>query len=478
MAYDILIVDDEPEIRKQIAGLLTDEGMSAREAGTVDEALAATKNRIPSLALVDIWLHGDHTAGLRLLEKIKAEYPALPVVMISGHGNIETAVEATQKGAYYFIEKPFKTDHLLLVVKKALHAAQLERENAELRLRAGGEIDLTGNSNAASQLRQLVEKVAPTNSRIMISGPSGAGKEVVARMIHERSKRAGGPFIVVNCATMRPETLEVEMFGTEKGEGDAPRKVGLFEQANGGTLLLDEVADMPLETQSKIVRLLHDQSFERIGGSSPVQVDIRVMASTTRELTGEIEARRFREDLYYRLSVVPIIVPPLKDRREDIPMLAREFMKRSSQATGMPQRQFGDDTLAALQTYEWPGNVRQLRNVIEWLLIMTPSDADTVVRADMLPPEITATTPNVLKWERGGEIMSLPLREARELFEREYLMAQVTRFGGNISRTSNFVGMERSALHRKLKSLGISNEREKGLGGLDSDMLRESESVA
>ena len=469
MAYDILIVDDEPDIRKQIAGVLVDEGMTAREAGTVEEAMAAARARKPSLALLDIWLHGDKTAGLRILEQMKREYPDLPVIMISGHGNIETAIEATQKGAYYFIEKPFEAARLLVVIAKAIKESQLERENAELKIKVGGDIQLTGNSSPIVQLRQLVERVAPTNSRILISGPSGAGKEVIARMIHAQSKRADAPFIMVNCATMKPETMELELFGTEKSVNGSPRKVGLFEQANGGTLLLDEVADMPLETQSKIVRLLHDQSFERLGGSAPVQVDVRVIASTTRELTAEIEARRFREDLYYRLNVVPIIVPPLHDRREDVPLLAREFMMRSSRASGLPMREFGEDALAALQTYDWPGNVRQLRNVVEWLLIMTPADTVGAIRADMLPPEVNSSTPNVLKWEKGGEIMGLPLREARELFEREYLMAQVTRFGGNISRTSSFVGMERSALHRKLKSLGISNEREKS-GVLDKEM--------
>jgi two-component system nitrogen regulation response regulator NtrX len=463
MAHDILIVDDERDIRNLIAGILNDEGMATREAGNADEALAAVRARLPSLVILDIWLQGSKMDGLQILDQLQKDYPLLPVVMISGHGNIETAVRAIKKGAYDFIEKPFEADRLMVILNRALESARLRRENAELRIRAGGEVDLTGNSAAIAQMRQVIERVAPTNSRILITGPSGAGKEVVARLIHAQSKRVDGPFVVVNCATMRPETFETELFGTE-----APtRKVGLFEQAHGGTLLLDEVADMPPETQGKIVRLLHDQSFERVGGSGkPVQVDVRVIASTTRDLTAEIEARRFREDLYYRLNVVPMVVPSLRERREDVPLLAREFMRRSSAGSGLPPREFGEDALAAMQTYDWPGNVRQLRNVVEWLLIMTSAENGGTIRADMLPPELGSSTPSVLRWEKGGEIMGLPLRDARELFEREYLLAQVTRFGGNISRTSSFVGMERSALHRKLKSLGIGNDRGERPGGL------------
>lgn len=482
MALDILIVDDEKDIRALIAGVLQDEGMNTREAGTPDEAFAAVKSRLPSLVILDIWLQGSKIDGLQILKQLQADYPLLPVVMISGHGNIETAVRAIKQGAYDFIEKPFEADRLLVVINRALEAARLKREIAELKVRAGGDYELTGNSASIVQLRQLIERVAPSNSRVLISGPSGAGKEVVARLIHAQSRRADGPFVVVNCATMRPDTFEHELFGTEATANGQPRKVGLFEQANGGTLLLDEVADMPAETQGKIVRLLHDQSFERVGGTKPVQVDVRVIASTTRDLTAEIQARRFREDLFYRLSVVPIQVPPLKERREDIPMLAKAFMERSAAVSGLAPRDFGDDSLAAMQTYEWPGNVRQLRNVVEWLLIMSPSDdANAPVRADMLPPELSSSTPTVLKWERGGEIMALPLREARELFEREYLLAQVTRFGGNISRTSNFVGMERSALHRKLKSLGIGGDRNERMGqilGQDQDETADHEPIA
>jgi two-component system nitrogen regulation response regulator NtrX len=455
MAHDILIVDDEADIRMLIAGILEDEGMKTREAADADQALAAVGARRPSLVILDIWLQGSRLDGLEILRELKRDHPNLPVVMISGHGNIETAVAAIKQGAYDFIEKPFKADRLLLVVERAIEAARLRRENEELRLRIGGTTDLIGRSPLVNQLRQSIDKVAPTGSRVLISGPAGVGKEVVARLIHNRSRRASGPFVALNCATMRPDRMEVELFGTEHGTDGQPRKIGTFEQAHGGTLLLDEVADMPLETQGKIVRVLQEQSFERVGGSMRVEVDVRVIASSNRDLQAEIEAGRFRQDLFYRLAVVPIRVPPLTERREDIPVLARHFMIRSSESAGIPAREFGEDALAALQAYDWPGNVRQLRNVVDWLLIMATGDPREPLRADMLPPEIGAITPTVLKWDKGGEIMGLPLREAREVFEREYLLAQVTRFGGNISRTAAFVGMERSALHRKLKSLGV-----------------------
>jgi two-component system, NtrC family, nitrogen regulation response regulator NtrX len=460
MAHDILIVDDEADIRMLIAGVLRDEGYATRDAANSDEALAAIQARQPTLVILDIWLQGSELDGIEILRRMHGEMPSVPVVMISGHGTIETAVEAIKIGAYDFIEKPFKSDRLLLVVARAIEAAQLRRENAELRLRAGGEIDLVGASPAINQLRQQIERVAPTGSRVMVTGAPGSGKEVVGRLMHARSRRADGPFVPVNCATMRPDWLEIELFGSEATNDGAPRKIGTFERAHGGTLFLDEVADMPIETQGKIVRALQEQTFERVGGSRRVEVDVRVVASSNRELSSEIAAGRFREDLFYRLNVVPIRVPPLRQRREDIPLLARHFMQRGAEAARIAAREFGEDALAALQSYNWPGNVRQLRNVVDWLLIMAPGDMSEPVRADMLPNEITAIAPSVVKWDKASEIMTLPLRDAREVFEREYLLAQVTRFGGNISRTAAFVGMERSALHRKLKSLGVfGNDR-------------------
>ncbi len=455
LMHDILIVDDEADICLLIEGILNDEGLKTRKAANAEKALAEIAARRPSLLILDIWLQGSNMDGMQLLECIMRDHPDVPVIMISGHGNIETAVAAIKRGAYDFIEKPFKADRLVLQVRHALDTARLKRENQELKFRAGGDIELIGKSVAISHVRQLIDRVAPTGSRVMIVGPSGVGKEIVARVIHMRSKRAAGSFVVVNCATMRPDQIEIELFGIEGDANGAGRKTGLFEQAHGGTLYLDEVADMPLETQGKIVRVLQEQVFSRVGGSTRIEVDVRVVASSNQDLQIEMQAGRIRQDLYYRLSVVPIQIPPLCERREDIPLLAQFFLTRAAETSGLVPRQLGEDALAALQAYSWPGNVRQLRNAMEWILIMAPGEANEPIRADMLPPDITAATPNVLRWEKGGEIMTLPLRDAREMFEREYLLAQVTRFSGNISRTANFIGMERSALHRKLKLLGV-----------------------
>ncbi len=459
MARDILIVDDEADIRELVAGILGDEGFDTRVAGDADETLAAVEARRPTLIVLDIWLQGSRLDGLELLDVIKAEHPSVPVVIISGHGTIETAVSAIKRGAYDFIEKPFKADRLLLVVQRAIEAAELKRENQELRQRGAPETALVGRSAAITAVRNTIERVAPTGSRVLITGPAGSGKEVVARRLHASSNRRDGPFVVVNAASMAPERMESELFGEEEnGPGTGRgRKVGLFERAHGGTLFIDEVADMPIETQGKILRVLLEQEFVRVGGNVRVSVDVRVITASSRDLVAEIGAGRFREDLYHRLNVVPIDVPALRERAEDIPELVDYFMRRESEAQGLPPRRLGQDALAALQAADWPGNVRELRNLIARLLILAPGDPQTVIAADMLPPEIGAIRPAMLRPQGGQEIMGMPLREARELFEREYLTAQITRFGGNISRTAQFVGMERSALHRKLKSLGVSN---------------------
>jgi two-component system, NtrC family, nitrogen regulation response regulator NtrX len=464
MAHEILIVDDEPDIRLLIEGTLRDEGYETRGAGDAEQAIAAFRLRRPSLVILDVWLQGSRMDGIGILETLQSEEPHVPVVMISGHGTIEMAVGAIQHGAYDFIEKPFQTDRLLLVVRRALEAAALARENAELRLRAGPEATLTGESALIAQLRSQVERVAPTGSRVMISGPAGSGKEVVARVIHSRSRRSTGPFVVMNCATLNPGRFEEELFGMEAG-GDPmahPRRAGVLERAHGGTLLLDEVSDMPLETQGKIVRALQDQTFERLGGSARVKVDVRVLSTTNRDLQTEIATGRFREDLYYRLAVVPVRVPALRERREDVPILAQYFIERSAESSGIPVRALSADTLAALQAYDWPGNVRQLRNLMDWLLIMAPGASGDPIRADMLPPEIGSRAPALLNIDPTADIMSLPLRDARDLFETQYLHAQLLRFGGNISRTAQFVGMERSALHRKLKQLGVNSDERVG----------------
>jgi two-component system, NtrC family, nitrogen regulation response regulator NtrX len=460
MVHEVLIVDDEPDIRALIEGVLSDEGYQTRQAHNSDAALAAFRARRPSLVILDIWLANSRLDGLGILEAMCTEEPQVPCVMISGHGTIETAVQAIQRGAYDFIEKPFKADRLLHVAARALEAAKLKREISDLRLRAGPETELVGVSASAAQLRSAVEKVAPTNSRVLISGPAGAGKEVVARMIHARSRRADGPFVALNCATLNPARIEEELFGVEPGPDPLaqPRRAGVLERAHGGTLLLDEIADMPLETQGKIVRALQEQGFSRIGGTLPVKVDVRVISTSNRDLAAEIAAGRFREDLFYRLAVVPLRVPALRDRRDDIPGLARHFLARSAEIAGQSPRDLAEDALAALMSYEWPGNVRQLRNMVDWLLIMAPGEAREPIRAAALPPEVGSATPAVLKLDRSSEIMTLPLRDARELFERQYLEAQLLRFGGNISRTAHFVGMERSALHRKLKFLGVQGD--------------------
>ncbi len=464
MAHEILIIDDEPDIRLLVDGILRDEGYETRLAGNADTAIAAFRNRLPALVILDIWLQGSRLDGLGILDVLHAEAPDVPVVMMSGHGTIETAVAAIQHGAYDFIEKPFQSDRLLLVIRRALEAARLARENAELRLRAGPETALIGDSASVTGLRQAIDKVAPTGSRVLITGPAGAGKEVVARLIHARSRRAGGPFVVLNCAILHPARFEEELFGIEAGADGSgqPRRTGVLERAHTGTLLLDEVSDMPIETQGKIVRALQDQTFERLGGSGRVKVDVRVIATSNRDLQAEIAAGRFREDLYYRLAVVPLRVASLRERREDVPALARHFLQRSAELSGQPARELSADAVAALQSYDWPGNVRQLRNLVDWLMIMAPGGAADPIRGDMLPPEIGASAPALFTADPSADVMALPLREARDMFETQYLQAQLLRFGGNISRTAGFVGMERSALHRKLKQLGINSDDRNG----------------
>ncbi len=453
MAFDILIVDDEADIRELVAGILQDEGFATRTARESDDALTQIATRRPNLVFLDIWLQGSRLDGLQLLDFIKQEHAELPVVMISGHGNIETAVAAIKQGAYDFIEKPFKADRLVLVAQRALENSRLKREVKALKQFSPS--TLVGHSPSINLLRQTVEKVSPTNSRILIVGPSGAGKELAARAVHTASARAEGPFVVINAAAMTPERMEIELFGAEAQNGMQERKIGALEEADGGSLFIDEIADMPRETQNKILRVLVDQTFQRVGGTIKLSVDVRIISSTSRNIEAEIAAGKFREDLYHRLSVVPVRVPPLAERREDIPDLVRYFMEQISLATGLPRRLIGEDAMAVLQSHDWPGNVRQLRNNVERLMILAGGDPDAVITASMLPQDVGSMVPSMPNGNGGEQLMGLPLREAREVFEREYLVAQISRFGGNISRTAEFVGMERSALHRKLKALGI-----------------------
>jgi two-component system nitrogen regulation response regulator NtrX len=455
MASDILIVDDEADIRELVAGILQDEGYDTRTARDSDDAMASIKGRRPNLVFLDIWLQGSRLDGLQLLDSVKAEHPDLPVVMISGHGNIETAVAAIKQGAYDFIEKPFKADRLVLVADRALETSRLKREVKELKQLAPHALALVGHSTAINQLRATIDKVSPTNSRTLIVGPAGSGKELTARTIHAHSGRAGGPFVVINAAAITPERMEIELFGVEQSDGAQARKVGALEEAHGGTLFIDEIADMPRETQNKILRVLVDQTFQRVGGSTKVSVDVRIISSTARNVEAEIAAGKFREDLFHRLSVVPIRVPALAERRDDIPLLIDHFMDQISQSTGLPKRQIGADALAVLQSHDWPGNVRQLRNNVERLMILAGGEPEAVISASMLPQDVGSMVPAMPAGNGGEHLMGMPLREAREAFEREYLKAQISRFNNNISRTAEFVGMERSALHRKLKALGM-----------------------
>jgi two-component system nitrogen regulation response regulator NtrX len=460
MALDILVVDDEQDIRELVAGVLTDEGYECRTAGDSTRALQLVDERRPSLMLLDVWLHGSAMDGLELLDAIKAREPALPVIIFSGHGNIDTAVSAVSRGAMDFIEKPFEAERLLHLVGRATETERLRRENARLREGFVQTDEFTGNSGVINQVRATLKRVANTGSRVMITGPAGAGKEVAARLLHAWSPRADKAFVTVNSARITPERFEQELFG-EEADGKLVR-AGLLEMADGGTLYHDEVADMPISTQARILRVLTDQSFVRAGGNRQIGVDVRVVSSTARDLEREIEEKRFREDLFYRLNVVPVEIPPLADRRDDIPALADHFFTRYAREQGLAAPEVSLEALAALQAYDWPGNVRQLRNVVERTVILAPRDRMERIEADMLPPEIIGGSP-----ENGNgmsSLMGVPLREARENFEREYLRIQIRRFSGNISKTAGFIGMERSALHRKLKLLGMG-EREANGGG-------------
>ena len=455
MSFEVLVVEDEDDIRSLISGILSDEGYHIREASTSEEALQKFKSRKPSLVILDVWLKGSGLDGIELMDIFKETDPDIPVIIISGHGTVETAVSAIRKGAYDYIVKPFKSDKLIITAQRALETVKLRQENEELRGRATSDDTLIGGSPIITQIRQKIERIAPTNSRILITGPSGSGKELIARLVHSGSNRSTGPFKAVNAASMVPERVEEELFGVEE-TSTGGTQIGLLERAHFGTLYIDEVSDMPLETQGKLLRLLVDQRFNRLGGQEDVQVDVRIITSTSRNLEKETKLGRFREDLYHRLNVMPLNAPSLMERREDIPELVEHFIERLSGSTGLPARRIGDDAMAALQAHDWPGNVRQLRNNVERLLILATGEPNQPITLESLPDEVS-----VLRGNEGHpnneRTISMPLRNAREHFEREYLQTQIERFGGNISRTASFVGMERSALHRKLKSLGISS---------------------
>ena len=456
MALDILIVDDERDIRELVSGVLSDEGYDCRTAGDSTSALEAIDTKRPSLVLLDVWLHGSPMDGLEVLDAIKVREPDLPVIIFSGHGNIDTAVSAVSRGAMDFLEKPFEAERLLHLVERATETERLRRENTRLKSHLVGGEEFNGNSNAITQVRATLKRVANTGSRVLIYGPAGAGKEVAARLLHSWSPRENHAFVIVNSARITPERFEHELFGEEQ-DGKLVRP-GLLELADGGTLYLDEVADMPLSTQARILRVLTEESFVRVGGSRQIGVDVRVVSSTARDLQKEMEEKRFREDLFYRLNVVPVTVPSLSERRDDIPALAAHFFARYAAEQGLPPPTISDEAMAALQAYDWPGNVRQLRNVVERTVILTPREEFDTVEPGMLAGEVTGG-----KLGGGGALtamMGAPLREARESFEREYLSVQIRRFSGNISKTATFIGMERSALHRKLKLLGMTDRRD------------------
>ena len=454
---DILIVDDERDIRELISDILRDEGYTTRLAANSDECLSEINTDAPALIILDIWLKDSRMDGIDILKTVKKDNPGVPIVIISGHGNIEIAVAAIKQGAYDFIEKPFNIDQLMVVIRRAMETSRLRRENDALRRRDEVPSEMIGSSAAFKMLKANLDKVTKSNSRVMLTGPSGCGKEIAARYIHANSSRAAEPFITVNCASIGPDQMEEVLFGREGPErGIEP---GLLEQAHGGVLYFDEAADMPLGTQSKILRVLVEQQFQRVGGTDTVRVDIRVISSTNKNLEEEIDAGRFRQELYHRLTVVPIAVPSLDERREDIPALASHFIENFNRIQSLPLREFSDDAIAHLQTMLWPGNIRQLKNIAERVLILGegigPIEACELPKSEDRPQDDGRVT-------LSGPLATLPLRDARELFEREYLLIQINRFGGNISRTASFVGMERSALHRKLKSLGVVTSNKSG----------------
>jgi two-component system nitrogen regulation response regulator NtrX len=460
MARDILIIDDEDDIRDLIAGILEDEGYETRQAHDADSGLNEIARRRPSLVFLDIWMQGSRLDGLQLLDVFQSQHPDMPVVMISGHGNIETAVSAIRRGAYDYIEKPFKIDRLLLITQRAMEATRLKSEVEELRGRSTTQsVEMAGSSPALQQVRGIIEKSAPTNSRIFISGPSGTGKGLAARLIHQRSPRAEAPFVEINCSLYAPEEVLVVLFGREAREktGTLRTEVGALEKAHGGTLYLSEVAALPATAQAALLRTLVENKFNRVGGNMAVPIDVRIIAGSSQNVASLIDSGQFRSDLFHRLAIVPLVLSPLKERREDVPPLVNLFLDQISRMHNLKALTIGEDAIAVLQAQDWPGNARQLRNSIERLLILIKDNPPEggVIGAQMLPSDIGEVLPTVGDTDASAHLMSLPLREAREVFERQYLVAQIERFGGNISKTAEFVGMERSALHRKIKSLGL-----------------------
>ena len=451
---DILIVDDEKDIRELISEILIDEGYSTRLAGNSEECLGQVSEALPSLLILDIWLKDSNMDGIDILKKVKIDFPHVPVVIISGHGNIEIAVSAIKQGAYDFIEKPFNIEQLLVVVRRAMETSTLRRENEELKSKDKMSLELVGESLIFRNYVSNLDKVSKANSRVLLTGAPGSGKETAARYIHENSKQFEGNFVSLNCSTVNQEDFEKIIFGFETKNG--LETLGALEKANGGTIFLDEVSELPMEIQGKLLKVIVDNSISRVGSNKKILVNLRFISATSLDLSEKIRNKNFREDLFHRLSVVPITIPNLNDRTEDIPILANYFANKLSSNNGLTNREFTDEALTLLQGMNWPGNIRQLKNTIERALILG-DPSEKITGDELIISESKTEEFDEKAYLITSEFASLSLREAREIFERDYLKVQINRFGGNISKTAEFVEMERSALHRKLKSLGISS---------------------
>ena len=453
MAKRILIVDDEVSILDSLGGILEDEGFEPIRAQNGEDALGRLSEAMPDLVLLDVWMPPG-IDGLEVLRRIKLDYPFLPVVIMSGHGTVETAVKATKLGAHDFIEKPLSLEKVVLTINNTLDFSRLEEENLLLRQRVGRKPELTGQSEAMLELKRQIVLVAPTSAWVLIKGENGVGKELVSHAIHRQSKRASRPLIEVNCAAIPEELIESELFGHEKGSftGATNMRRGKFDLANEGTLFLDEIGDMSLKTQAKILRILQEQKFERVGGTKTINVDVRVIAASNKNLEEEIKKGNFREDLYHRLNVVPIEVPPLRERLSDIPLLVKEFLSEFASDGGLKRKEISDGALQLLAAYHWPGNVRELRNVVERLVIMSPG---ALITEKDVPSLIRGT--KAVEKKTGDMFAFGTFKDAKAHFEREFILHKLAENDGNISQTAEKIGLERSHLHRKMKALGLDS---------------------
>ncbi len=481
MALDILVIDDEKDIREMISDVLKSEGFSARAVPDSMAAFDAIAEKVPSALILDIWLQGSKLDGIGILEIIKKRYPLMPVVVISGHGTIETAINSIKMGAYDYIEKPFSHEKLIIVLKRAIEHSKLRKENLDFRSKIPDKSELNGTSSATIKLKAEVDKISPNSSRVLLQGEPGVGKELIARLIHKQSKRATGPFVIFCPTGMNNDRMKQELFGSlipqKQENGIVVKKSSLLESAHNGTLYIDGIDDLSVNVQQQLLKFIYDQNFEKPGTNKVIKLDVRIISSTSRDIENEIAMGRFRQDLYHRLNIVSLHIPALRERREDIKILAELFMKQLVRFSGLKERYFDQDAMDLLKAYTWPGNVRQLRNVVEWCMIMHPlnESSNNVITADMLPPEVLSNTANFMRsgeiYDKSSDMMAMPLREARELFEKQYLVAQMAKFNNNISRTSYFVGMERSALHRKLKILKIHNNSDKNMDECENESI-------